>query len=779
LLVLRARHLPTPERVALGEEQPQRPTNTSTPPLSTSQRGSIAGTVVHEDAGPAALARVCAVEIGLEAVGAGTAACVQANSAGVYLLPGMPAGGYALTAEAEDHAPASPLGGNPVFVTAGEDKNGVDFVIEGGGARLAGTVLDATGGAVPGATVRVTRTAPPFQSLAVTSDHDGRFSIFVAPGQVAIRAESTGYAATQVFRTAPASDVVLTLTPGATFSGDVVSALDGRPLSGIEVRAIPVGSWGTPVNPSATSGERGDFSIHSLSPGEYSLAAEGEGWRGTSDRQVLVGVAQTIEHLRLRVYPAFSVAGRVIERAKSAPCTQGSVTLGPTSPWPMSPYDPPGDTGESTTSAVPIIMAPIEPNGQVRFRSVSSGAYHVVVHCPDKVLTDGPRTLEIRDADRDGIVWTVDDGLGIVVHVVDEANRPVPNAPFQFLWPPRGPRASRLLMPVATDQGGSVEIPGVLYPGTYTAKPDVGYEAAPVDVDVGHGASTKTEVTLRLAGTRSILVTVRSAGGEPIDDVKVSAKMLALAGAADASTGGQQVRAAVALGNGRFRIGPASTGRYRIEAADGVNPVVSVDADASRGDGSVTLVLDRDASIRGRVVDSKNEPVADVWVTASCRSADAVSDRPARAFAAGRRVLTDPEGAFTLTQLTRTAACQLRAQTSSGAVALANDVHPGDTASIQLPELGILRGTVTESGGAAATRFTLNLREAKTQWSKVEAFVAADGRWSLADVVPGHLMISATTSDGAVAQASVDLAPGQALDTQLEVRPSAPERDDR
>ena len=731
---------------------------------------SIAGSVQAKGGESIAAARVCATDVSGEISGAATSVCVDIDGKGGYVIAGLPAGAYALTAEAEGFMPGAVADGKPVIVGNGESKSGVDIVLEEGGARLAGVVVDATGGPVPGATIRATRVTAPYRSLAVTSNREGHFSVWVTPGPVTVVGEAVGYAPARTLRTAPSSNVVITLTPGSNVGGDVVADADGLPVPNVVVRAVPAGGWASPIFPSGATNADGAFTVHGLEPGQYTLVAEGAGWRGASANPVVIGLAESLDHVRIRVSSAFGVSGKVVLRSSGEPCAQGTVALGPTSSGMTSPYDPPSGAGETTLSAVPTMVAPIEPDGEVHFRSVTSGAYHVVVQCPEKVLGDGPTTLEVRAADVQGLTWRVDDGLGVVVHVVDEAARPLPGAPFLLLWPAAAPGGSTPTMPLWADEAGRCEVPGVLYPGTYTLQPQRGYEGPPVEVELRAG-NGKTDATLRLDGSGSILVAVQTGSGEAVDDVTVSATRGPGAERADAAVSAPRTVAAVALGDGRFRIGPLSDGVYRVEATDGVNPPATTNTEVTAGaPRQTTIVLDRGDAIRGRVVDGANQPVPDTWVSATCRQDGAGAENQPRAPPRGRRVVSDPQGRFTVGALQHGTLCTVRAEQPYGSAALKEDVRPGDDVTLALPDLGTLRGPASLPGGGAVGRFSVTVQDESSGRSRTEALVSDNGTWTLGKVVPGKLRITAWDDHGAAAQAQVELASGQTLDVPLQFR---------
>lgn len=151
----------------------------------------ISGTVTASDGRGVRSARVCASSVSAEP-GADVPVCTDTLASGQYVLVALAPGGYWITAEAERYFPGVAESGRVVAIAAGEVKTGLDIALELGGAKVAGRVLDATGGPIAGATVRAMRTAPPHHAIAVVSGPGGLFSLWVLPGAVTLSAEAIG-----------------------------------------------------------------------------------------------------------------------------------------------------------------------------------------------------------------------------------------------------------------------------------------------------------------------------------------------------------------------------------------------------------------------------------------------------------------------------------------------------------------------------------------------------------------------------------------------------------
>ena len=678
---------------------------------SAPSSGFLSGRVQSSDGDRLSQARVCAADAQSGAVGRPRTTCADADSNGEYTIALATPGAYSIAAEASGFKPGSARGGQLIGVARGERTTGIDIVLEHGGARLAGLVLDLTGGPVPGATIRATRFAPPSSTVSTESDHEGKFTFWVVPGEVTLNTEAAGYASSTLPRMAPSSDVVIRLTPGSNVQGSVISAEDHQPVTDIEVRAFPIKGANPLLHRSGVSNADGVFGIAGIAPGAYVLVAEGSGWRGSSDGALEIGLAQSITNAIVTVRHVATVKGMVASRLDGLPCLMGTVALA--RPGHPNLADPPSvsDLPGAIESKVPEMMVTIAADGAVYFPAVPPGTYHAVVQCTDRILSEGPTNVEVGTTDVAGLIWKVDAGRGFVVHMVDEADNPLPGA---LVWLNSPPRAVQV--PVKADGSGRAEYPGVLYPGMYWLTPargHGGYEGDPVNVDLREGTG-QVEVTVRFRGKASILATVTGTDSKPIDDIAVEATLLspseqsasALPAPAASTTELPEQPAAgipppaarfraIGLGSGRFRIGPLAAGRYKLEANDGGNPpfeatTPSGTIEVGSGVASAAIRVDRGASIHGIIVDQSKQPIPDTWVSATCGKAPG-QPSPAHLFGrappyATKRTMSGRDGHFTISDVQVNTFCTVRAEEPYGLVGTINDVRPGDDVSVSLTE---------------------------------------------------------------------------------------------
>jgi hypothetical protein len=350
---------------------------------------------------------------------------------------------------------------------------------------------------------------------------------------------------------------------------------------------------------------------------------------------------------------------------------------------------------------VPQVVAGIDETGAVRFRAVPDGTYRAEVLCDDHVLVDGPTTVEISATRVPALEWRVAPGLKLVVHVVDGTNRPLGGANVRATWPDRGLGLPPAAMMLTTDPNGRFETPSNLYPGTYLLEP-YAYEGDPVSVELREGMGT-VEATLRLKGDAFVEITVQTAEGAPIDAVRVTAVPNregsgALRPEEDPAASAPAIPRifsaieAMPLGNGGFRIGPLTAGSYDIEVDDGVNAPIAHPVQVASGVERQNIVLDRDKIIHGSVLDANGQPQSDVWVSATCMTtgnvapSEWISEHLAiKVLRESKRVASDAQGDFTLTEVSRAAStCTVRAEQPGGSIGVTENITPGQDIVISM-----------------------------------------------------------------------------------------------
>jgi hypothetical protein len=721
--------------------------------------GSIAGTVTDVDSIPVAGARVCAVPS--RTLAATTeATCTNADARGGYAILGLPGGSYLVTAAKEGYVTASAHEGRPIALSERITTSGIDILLQAGGAKVTGFVVDATGGPVPHAIVRGERVTPTHVAVDVEADELGRFALWFPPGPMILAAQAEGYAPARWGGPAPGVDIRLVLTPGATVRGVVVSTLDGAPLANIQVRAVPARIPGSPLFRSSISGPDGTYDIRGIEPGVYTLIAMGDGWHGELEKPIQLGLGSTAERVRIVAGPATPVVGRVVIAPTQQPCDQGMVNLGP-----FEPSEPPPERRQlsALVRGGQSFTANIGANGVVHFPAVTPGRYSVHVTCLHHLLREGPRSLDVGSSALSDLAWTVARGLTMTVTAVDDRGRTTPGV-IVLVRSPHGP-----LPQGRTDDTGRYALSGELSAGTYEIGTQPPFEAEPVQVELRDGDDPVT-ATLRVAGSASIAMTVRERGGGPIDGLSVSAVVRS---APNPQAGTRAPPSpppwldpfiATPLGEGRYRIGPLKAGGYEVRADDGANAMVRASYDLAAGQAlETTIEIERRGRIRGHVVNDDGTPVPDVWVRAVAPNQDRSFAQPTLVDAA--RTLTDQEGRFVIDRLTGgDTVYTVRAEQPEGTAAVMEGVKVGDQdVVITLSAVGTLTGTVAGDCGGADTPVVVQAKNLATGQTGSQQ-LPTPGQPFRISIAPGQIELLAFCPNGrGFARLTTELAPKREL----------------
>ncbi|HEY3383909.1 MAG TPA: carboxypeptidase regulatory-like domain-containing protein [Vicinamibacterales bacterium] len=366
--------------------------------------GAIRGTVTAAGSGaPLVNVPVVATTDG----GAGTGSTVYTDSNGVYMIPGLPTGGYFvktnLTAYGYFNQIYSGLNcstscqaatdGTLVGVTAGSTTSGINFALTGGGS-IAGTVRAAGSGTpIPGVTVQFYNSSGA-SLAAVLTNSSGVYATDVplptglyylraygAPGYVDQLYAATNCVGTCTVTSGAAvpvnagvqtTGVDFALSPAGTISGIVTAASGGAPLSGVQVGVYTTA--GALVG-STTTNTSGVYATSlGLATGLYYVRAGGVGtfvgqlyggaacpatpctW--TSGTPVAVTSAVTTPGIDIALVSGGQVTGTVTAAGSSTPLP-GVV---------ISVYSP---TGSFVSSATTV------GNGSYAVQGVLAGSYYV------------------------------------------------------------------------------------------------------------------------------------------------------------------------------------------------------------------------------------------------------------------------------------------------------------------------------------------------------------------------------------------------------------------
>jgi protocatechuate 3,4-dioxygenase beta subunit len=256
-------------------------------------------------------------------------------------------------------------------------------------ARIAGTVVDADGRPVAGASVAPSNMSTGQQSHFrwARADTDGRFEVTVAePGRAILVANARGHARSEpveieVTGGQRVEDLTLALRRGHTLEGRVVDPA-GRPIEGVELSASP----GSEV---VWTDADGRFAIEDRPAGTVVLNLRQE---GHLSRELPVDLVPDGELVEV-VLPTAEVTG-TLRAADGTPAGGYKVQL----------TDRESEWWSSTAFQVTTAA-----DGSFRFRGVADGTYLLRVFGPERDIYgwDGPEPVVVDGASVTGVVVTL------------------------------------------------------------------------------------------------------------------------------------------------------------------------------------------------------------------------------------------------------------------------------------------------------------------------------------------------------------------------------------
>lgn len=720
VLALHSRHATTPAHSS--------PTAAATPagkrvPQQV-KSGSIAGTVRDDHAAPIAGARVCADALFTEPW------CATSDAAGAYVISGLPANTVEVTASAAGHRPGvfRPDGDrhrSRFVLGEGERRTGVDLVLAGGAVQLRAVVSDVTGGPIAHALVRAATedhdiNKPGHWAAGVEADDHGVATLWVAPGQLLVKASADGYAAAEVDGLAPGTVEIL-LTPESSVEGLVVDEA-GHPIGDADVVADCVDT-----HEHARSDADGHFHIGHLLPERYAISARTPTGYGRTEGSIAVGLASHVEGVIVVLHAAYRVSGRVVVGDK--PCPDAEVTL----------HDAVHDRTEPMERGA---------DGVQHADGMRPGTYAVHVACRGFHEPARYPPVVIADRDQTGLVWPVVAGATIHGIVKTASGAPVARADVTALS-----SAPPAYADDTSAADGSYELTG-LVAGDYvlTASTDRG-QTRDGAYRVALTASADTHLDLVLAEGGVIHGVVVDPDGHAVPGIEVHADGEARAGGV-MQTGP----------DGTFEISLAQPGSYDVVATadwqhDLHGPHVREHVDVASG-GSVTVRLVVDAqheTISGDVADSKGKPIGDAYVVAY--PGNDFLGSAWRWTWAERPVLTATDGTFAITKLPP-GSYTVHAYRKGGSETIAKDVAAGSTIHLRIAETGSIAGIATFPDGTHPEIVDVQVRAKATGYFRDEQFEHTHGAFAIRDLPAGDLTILAKSPDG-LGTTAVSLAAGE------------------
>ncbi|MEY2933125.1 MAG: hypothetical protein RL033_3874 [Pseudomonadota bacterium] len=665
----------------------------------------VAGRVRREQGEAIPGASVCVSsalnELGLD--------CTTSDRTGSFALEATGTDEVRLTATAAGYLPAA-------RALEGDQLDSITLVLEPGGERLEGRVVDATGGPIAGAIVAV---APPnhpaFHSL---SNAAGAFVFGLPPGAVQVTASAEGYASDSIHTLVPESGLKLVLAPASSIAGRVTVAGSETAVAGVLVRAVETGV-GRIAPSSVLSDPEGHFSFPSLAAGNYDLSASAAAWHGTPT-QVPLGVSAVVDDVVLEVAPATQLDARVL-RAGS-PCDAGWVHL----------------------SGRAYLSGAISEEGLARIEGIPPGRYRVDVLCPPGVPQRDELVVSQEALSRQ---WDLDLGLSVRGIVESTSGEPLAGVEVTVSSSADG---EGLTSACTSDTNGVFECRG-LREGPYTSwvARSLPTERSIVRVDVSEGESP----LVRLVAPDTGAILVRAGGNDPaaVDVVARAVNGLVTLGRPEARG---VLFAPLELGDYELNLAARETGgkHVRLTRAD---EVVEVELP------EVAL-----ATLAGRVVDERAQPVADAWVRAL--PSESAMGAPLRPIAP---VLSDAEGSFALEGLIAGGVYELEVNAAHGRADLPS-VHAGERdIVIRLPTSSSIVARISNPRGEPLERFTLSAQRRAD--GQAALYRGHDGVWSDPSIRPGAYLFKVSSAQGS-AEREVDVAPDAQLTLSFVVAPTGP-----
>lgn len=656
-------------------------------------------------------------------------ACTTTDAHGRYALDGLVGGTYAVAARADEFLPTMLT---PPPLAAGEARGGVDIVLKRGGMKLTGTVLDVRGG--PIARARVKSWGPMLETGLhgfIHTDDAGQFALWVPGGSTHLEVSAESYADEDAYVYAPGR-IEVRLTPEAVLAGIVVDER-GTPVPEAVVTAEPVIDPSERGSRDVRSDEQGAFRVSGLRPNRYTVSARTAHGYGRGDGSVVVDVAQTLEGIRVTLYPAFRVSGAVTIEGMNQRCKDSTVSL----------FD------SQSRSTVPIRKG---ADSTWLAEGVAPGTYTVSAGCRGYVSKLFHPDVEVSTQDVSGVTWVVDsraDGV-ITGRVLDAMGQPVAGA---RVWAHEH-KAHDGLDDAVSDPDGRYELIGVSR-GAWEIRVQTQEGVLEPRVTVTTDGQQPVTQDLVLAAGASIAGTVVDTEGRPVSDARIDLR------------GGPELaprRDMVSDLDGRFRFVALAADEYRVyaesslyETPDGGfemqpdgQPVTLRDGETS----TVALVVPTATGIIRGIVTGPLGPEPDVRVMATHEG----SGRDSR-----RTETTAADGKFTLSRLAP-GTYSVRALRAGGSEVRVDHVAVGTTdLRVSFFSGASIIGSIV-SGGTSTGILTAAAEavDGTRPWGREEQFLRTS-RFAIEGVPPGRyaLTLHAGNSSKVI---DVEVTSGQRLD---------------
>lgn len=369
--------------------------------------------------------------------------------------------------------------------------------------------------------------------------------------------------------------------------------------------------------------------------------------------------------------------------------------------------------------------------GTFEMQGVPADRYQVAARS-DGYVPSEYKDLTLKETDRvTDMVFTLESGAGLVGHVRNEHQEPIPNVRISTT-----PSSGRIGTASAmTDRNGYFELAGIQSGRQQlTLMLDGSYERAGPAVNVEIGKRNYVEITLR-SGSR-VLGTVKTSSGEPVPEDLTAVVQRAAGAGKD-----QYFRRAVDP-DGRFVLENLDEGEYKIFISSQDKKYVMPEPRAvkvsERSEQSVSFVIDRGGLLAGQVTDRAGTPVARARIVITCRTkAGRTSTQTAASNESGFFQSNGlPPGVVTLETASPGYLTNRKENVQLAAGASLN-------IAVILDKSGTIEGRVTDSQGRPRVGVTAYARPVgDASFSNLpKAITSADGRFSFTGLNEGRYMV--------------------------------------
>lgn len=612
-------------------------------------------------------------------------------------------------------------------------------------ASVFGNVLDAAGGAIPGATVR----RGPIEAVAGA---DGAYTLCVPVGDATLEVGGDGYGAiTATLAVSARLRRDFQLSPEGVLTGRAVRADDGSPVGGALVSVAVSGerfpgmaaSGGAAAK--AATDDHGRFRIAGLLPGRRQVSATAAGLRATSI-DVLVEAGEAREDVELALGTTTTMSGIVLDE-RGKPVEGASVALSdPDQGWRR--------LGEELTAVS-------QGDGAFVVDGVPPGDYDVAVYPYRRVDRARPPALNVPAGGVDGVELVVTRG-STISGVVTRGGRPIGGARVYV----RGRGSEQSVSEIdgrfrlrAIEPGDHRLYAESIQDGAFTNGPVV-------RVNAGNDV---TGVTLELDLAGAISGVVVDQRGAPVAGAYLSVRLVKGNDFGEATTADDGSFAIGALSGGgeyavTIRASKQSSLRYQ-PVSGGEHPRVPVADGSSRVEGLRFAVKVDRLQISGRVVDDRGQALPDVTVEAHPEGE--------RGFAMGAlpSAVSDADGHFLISDLVA-GGYYLAARAGNGAEALpAAPVDAGTRdARLVLAAPGEIEGTLT--GFNSPPRIEARRRDFSPRALRMGALTAEvrGNSFRIRGVPPGQWSIMALSGGVMADEETIEVEPQRTAEVTFEYR---------